>query len=368
MRTILVIGSLPNSLVNFRGNLIKLLAKKNEVICIASGATKNEMSSIKSLGCSYIDIPLERNKLNPFSDIKYLINLYKVIKKTHPSIIISYTIKPVIWSGIASRLLRVEQFYPMITGLGYSLQGGNAGKFFLKILVKFLYKASIKNACKVIFQNKDNLNEFISHGIIEAHKGFLVNGSGVDISKFRYSKSISENHFLMISRLIGDKGIREYIRAARSVKKIYPNAIFDLIGPEDTSPDRITLKQLKVLNKDNVISYKGSANDVRPFIESCSVFVLPSYHEGMPRTVLEAMAMGRPILTTNVPGCRETVINGINGWLVEKENAEDLATKIFWFIENLDKLESFGRESNIIARKQFDVNKVNSDIFKLLRF
>ena len=171
---------------------------------------------------------------------------------------------------------------------------------------------------------------------------------------------------MLIARLLGDKGIREYIKAANIVKQKYPDAIFQLVGPEDPSPDGISLQELAQLNNQKAVEYLGATNDVRPYIEGCSIFVLPSYHEGLPRTVLEAMATGRPVLTTDVPGCRETVVNGKNGWLVEKANVEQLAEKMIWFIENPNEWRRMAEDSRVMVEDKFDVHKVNKELISIM--
>jgi glycosyltransferase involved in cell wall biosynthesis len=229
-----------------------------------------------------------------------------------------------------------------------------------------LYKAALKRADKVIFQNPDNKQVFIDLGIVPKEKAIVVNGSGVDVSYFDIKPLPDSPRFLLIARLLGDKGIREYIQAAKLVKKTYRNAVFQLVGPEDPSPNGISIEELESLNDTNAVEYLGSTDDVRPFIENCSVFVLPSYHEGLPRTVLEAMATGRPTLTTDVPGCRETVINGENGWLVEKGNVEQLANKMIWFIENQKEWQRMANASRAMAESKFDVHAVNAELLKIM--
>ncbi|WP_236688340.1 glycosyltransferase family 4 protein [Photobacterium kishitanii] len=241
--------------------------------------------------------------------------------------------------------------------------------FFKNILVFIvvnLYRIALKNAKSVIFQNHDNMNLFIDKGIVDKSKCYVVNGSGVDLKHFKLTSLTKEPNFLLIARLLGDKGIREYVKAAKLIKGKYPNALFELVGPEDPSIDGITIDRVNKWTDSGYIQYKGSSNDVRPFIKKCNIFVLPSYHEGMPRTVLEAMAMGRPILTTDVPGCRETVMNGENGWLVEKANFEQLAERMIWFIENQDQWKVMGQKSYSIANEKFDVHKVNAEILKIM--
>ncbi len=362
-----VIGALPSSLVNFRGQLLLALSKRcSSVFALASGANEKESKAINNLSVKYSDYIVSRNGLNPATDIVTLIVLSLFFKKNKPDLVLAYTIKPIIWGGLAARFTNVKSFYAMVTGLGYAFQKGGVAKNLLNVLVKFLYRSALKKSKGVIFQNRDNMQVFIDEGIVPKEKCFLVNGSGVDLSHYSLSPLPSTPHFLLIARLLGDKGIREYVQAAQLVKQKYPEAVFELVGPEDPSPDGIKLDEVYQWTESGVIKYSGATTDVRPFIENCAIYVLPSYHEGMPRTVLEAMAMGRPILTTDVPGCRETVIDGENGWLVEKANAEQLAEKMIWFIETQDKWQAMGKSSHDMAYEKFDVHKVNAEILKIM--
>ena len=333
---IVVVGTLPSSLYNFRGQLIKQLEGfRLEVNALASGASSNEIKTIEALGANYIDYPVNRSGLSVIQDFSTYEMLRKLFKQAKPDVILAYTIKPIIWGGLV--------------------------KF-----VVFLYKVALKNAEKVIFQNPDNQQVFVNLGIVPAYKTCVVNGSGVDVKHFEVKPLPSTPKFLLIARLLGDKGIREYVKAANIIKQHYPHAVFQLVGPEDPSPDGISLKELAKLNQNNSVDYLGSTNDVRPFIDDCSIFVLPSYHEGLPRTVLEAMATGRPILTTDVPGCRETVINGVNGWLVEKANVEQLAEKMIWFIENPKEWQRMADASRNMVENKFDVHKVNTELMNIM--
>ncbi|HHF3201537.1 glycosyltransferase family 4 protein [Vibrio alginolyticus] len=362
-----LLGALPQSIVNFRGELVRRIGNlEYQVFALASDADSKEIENIEKLGAKYINYPIFRNGLNPYHDILTLLSLIKILAKVQPKVVLSYTIKPIIWGGLAARFTNVKSFYAMITGLGYAFQKGGAAKNLLNTLVKFLYRSALKKSKGVIFQNRDNMQVFIDEGIIPKEKCFLVNGSGVDLSHYSLSPLPSTPHFLLIARLLGDKGIREYAQAAKLVKQKYPEAVFELVGPEDPSPDGIKLDEVHQWTESGAIKYSGATTDVRPFIENCAIYVLPSYHEGMPRTVLEAMAMGRPILTTDVPGCRETVIDGENGWLVEKANAEQLAEKMIWFIENQDKWQEMGKSSHDMAYEKFDVHKVNAEILKIM--
>ncbi|MGF1747120.1 glycosyltransferase family 4 protein [Vibrio cionasavignyae] len=364
---ITLLGASPQSLYNFRGELLKLLSDKmHQVTAMATGATQYEKEIIANYANLYIDYPVKRNGLNPIEDVFTLLSLFMLFRKSKPDILMAYTIKPIIWGGIASRLTKVNSFYALVTGLGFAFQKGSVYRRLLNIIIRFLYRFALKNSTCVIFQNRDNLQVFVDEGIVSQDKCFLVNGSGVDLSHYKVSPLSLKPHFLLIARLLGDKGIREYVKAAEIVKQKYPEAVFELVGPEDPSPDGIKFDEVKKWVSSGVIEYSGATKDVRPFIENCSIYVLPSYHEGMPRTVLEAMAMGRPILTTDVPGCRETVVNGDNGWLVEKANVEQLAERMTWFIENQEQWSVMGEKSHTMANEKFDVHKVNAEILKIM--
>jgi glycosyltransferase involved in cell wall biosynthesis len=365
---IFIIGALPSSLINFRGELIRdFVANGHQITAMASNATNSEIVNIEKLGVKYIDYPVQRNGLNPFTDISTLYNFIKIFKIEKPDIVLSYTIKPVIWGGIAASFFSNIKFYGLITGLGFAFQKGGVKRSFLNLIATSLYRLALFNSSKVIFQNPDNMQVFITEKIVTKDNAVRVNGSGVCLNHY-YESALppSPPMFLTIARLLGEKGLREFAAAAKIVKIKHPESEFKILGPEDPSPDGIPLSEVKSWNAEGYITYLGEATDVRPFINDCHVFVLASYHEGMPRTVLEAMAIGRPILTTNVPGCKETVKNGENGFLVEKANVDQLVEKMCWFIDNLDKLPTMAEKSHALAKEYYDVQKVNHELMKIM--
>ncbi len=369
MCRVMVIGALPNSLVNFRGELIKkFFDSGHEVIAMSSGATANEEAIIRALGAKYIDYAVQRNGLNPLSDLKTFLNFIMVFNKEKPDVILAYTIKPVIWGGIATRFFPETRFYGLITGLGFAFQKGGFKRGLLSAVVTSLFRFALSKSTNVIFQNYDNLQVFLDKKITTPEKAVRVNGSGVDLDYFvKIPSSTKKFTFLTIARLLGEKGLREYADAAKVVKERHPDVVFQLLGPEDPSPDVIPISEVNKWHNDGYVEYLGAAKDVRPYLRGCNVFVLASYHEGMPRTVLEAMAIGRPILTTNVPGCRETVIDGENGFLVGKQRVDQLVEKMIWFIEHQDQCLAMAEKSREMAEENFDVHVINEQLLRIMK-
>ncbi len=358
MAKIMIIGGLARSLLLFRGDLIKgWLAQGHEVTAAApEGGIKKEL---EKWGVKYIKIPLKRTGLNPAGDLFLLGFLIQLLRKKRPDYLFLYTVKPVIYGSLAATFLPTCRVYSMITGLGYVFTSPEGGTF--KKLVTAMYRAALKRNRKVFFQNPDDAREFVNIKVIEEKKVVLVNGSGVNVDHF-YRTRLPEGPvtFLLISRLLKEKGIIEYVEAARMVKEKYPAAGFRIIGwPLIGDPSTIKPKQLERWKEEGIVEILGETDDVRPIIAEASVYVLPSYREGTPRTVLEAMAMGRPVITTDVPGCRETVTGGLNGFLVPVKDAKALAAAMEKFLENPEQIGQMGRESRKLAEEKYDVHKIN---------
>lgn len=368
MNKILIIGGNCESLINFRGELIKsFISQKLKVYACAGGESDHLKNWFNKEGVKFIPLPLNRTGVNPFNDLTFFYKLLFTIKKINPDIVLAYTVKPIVYGILASRICKVKNCYALITGLGYAFMPAKSIKRrFVNIIVKFLYKLSLKNINSVFFQNEDDLNFFFKKEIIpKSVKVKKVNGSGVDLDYYAYKKPSSNEggvNFLLIARLLKDKGIYEYVRAASIIHKIFPkkNISFSILGPFDSNPESISFEEVKQWKSKGLIKYLGESDDVRPYIEKCSVYVLPSYREGMPRSVLEAMSMGRAIITTDVPGCRETVIPGKNGYLVKVRSSKELASAMIKFIDNNKLVNEMGLYSRKLACENFNVHEVNS--------
>ena len=249
--------------------------------------------------------------------------------------------------------------------MGYGFLGRGFKGNLVQVVVKALYRLGLKYNNKVFFQNPDDLELFVRLKIVKKRdRAVLINGSGVDTNYFSIKPLTYPVSFLMISRLIGDKGVREYVEAAGIVKKKYPDVIFRLAGWIDVNPSAVSKDELDLWIESGVIDFLGRLDDVRPAIEKATVYVLPSYREGTPRTVLEAMSMGRPIITTDAPGCRETVIDGVNGLLVNIKDVDGLVSAMEKLICDPSMVDIMGMSSHKIALDKYDVDKVNQVILK----
>jgi len=369
MNKLLIIGALPESITNFRGELIRSIVEKGHLVtAMAADASQPTIDKINSTGATFMPYPIERNGLNPAKDLKTFFSLKKAIKKIKPNTILAYTIKPVIWGGIAARADKKIKFYALITGLGFAFQGKSITRKLITTIVSTLYKLALKNAEAVIFQNKDDLDVFVSRNIVPTTKAHIANGSGVDTNSFLPAISQEANPtFLTIARMLAEKGLRVYAEAARKVKQKYPYANFRLLGAPDPSPDGISIEEVMSWNNENIVEYLGETNDVRPYIAACHIFVLASYYgEGLPRTIIEAMAMGKPILTTDNVGCRETVISGENGFLVPIKDSDALAEKMIWFIEHQQEWQRMSDISRKLAIEKYDVKTINSQMLEIM--
>ena len=368
---IIIVGAYPESILNFRGDLINdLLRINSNVVTVSNEPSKEQLKILNNKGITQFNVPFQRSSINPFNEILCLVKLINILRKEKPDCVIAYTIKPVIWTGIATFFQSNIKFFPLITGLGFAFGEGGLFRNFIKIIAIFLYKISLKKATKVIFQNMHNKKQFTNLNIVKENNSKVINGSGVNLDYYYFNKYKVNSpyiNFLMIARLLLDKGIIEFLNAAKIVKNNHPNANFVLVGGTENSKNSVSIELINKFQEKGIIKYDGHVSDVREHIKKCSVFVLPSYHEGMSRSIQEALSIGRPILTTNVPGCRETVIEGENGWLVKKGEITELAEKMIWFIENEDNILKMGEKSREICEQKFNVKKINNDIIKLIK-
>jgi glycosyltransferase involved in cell wall biosynthesis len=331
------------------------------VACPGLTAGSEVQVGLTNLGAIPHDIPLQRTGMNPLSDLRLMFSLFCLMRKLKLSTVLCYAIKPVIYGSIAAWFARVPNRYALIPGLGYAFNERNTGTATQHLIHK-LYRTGLRCTSGVIFQNPDDRKLLRSLGILSAkQRSFLVNGSGVDLSHYALTPqpaTQSPLRFLLIARLLKSKGIREYAHAANLVRYRIPMAQFDLVGWFDKGPDALSEEELARWVKAGTVNFLGRLSDVRPAISACTVYVLPSYREGTPRSVLEAMSMGRAIISTDTPGCRQTVQEGVNGYLVPVGDGEALADAMLRFAANPELARQMGAASRRMAEEIFDVNKV----------
>lgn len=372
---IILIGTAASSVLRFRANLIKaLLAQKHSVCAFVSEYNQAELDKIKDLGATPVTYELRRGGLNPLADIKVTFELSKKIRDIAPDLVFSYFSKPVIFGTLAAKLVKVPIVVGMLEGLGYTFtdqpEGLSKKTQLIKSLQVLLYKVALPQLDKLIFLNPDDSKDLLDKYSIKVKQVEVLGGIGLDLEDYDYQPKVSLKlplNFIFVGRLLKEKGIHDFIAAAQIVKKKYPDIQFTVLGAIDASnPGALKQVELDELISLQIVNYHGQVDNVQDFLIDSDVFILPSYREGVPLSTQEAMAIGRAVITTDVPGCRETVVDGVNGFLVEKWNPQALAEKMIYFIENPEQIAVMGYESYKTAQEKFDSEKVNKRLLEIL--
>lgn len=363
-KVIIVLNTVWN-VVNFRENLLKKLLKNNYEIIIVATEDKY-VSTIKSLGCRFYNVNFNSRGINIFSELKTFVSLFIVFLRVRPDLFLGFTIKPNIYGSIICRFLNIPMINN-ITGLGMYLEKN----FIVRRLIKFMYKISLSKSHKIFFQNIEDRKFFLENKICDISISDVLPGSGIDLKKFypindNYINKIS---FLLPARMLWAKGVKEYVEASVLIKKKYKNVSFKLLGfVEVENKDAVSINQLNRWNDLGVIEYLGSTRNIKKYLLRSSCIVLPSYYkEGVPRCILEASSLGKPIITTNTPGCRDAVEDNVTGFLCEPKNSYDLFLKIEKFIK-LSKVKKikFGINARKKMENQFDENIVINKYFDII--
>ncbi|MFB9052821.1 glycosyltransferase family 4 protein [Formosa undariae] len=369
---ILIVASFSPSLIHFRGDFIKsLIASNFQVFTAAPDYPIQTRDQLNNMGAIPLSFKLERTGVNPLNDFNSILELKSLMKQNAIDIIFPYTVKPVIYSSIAANQLNIPVI-SLITGLGFTFTGLSTKAIILQRINEFLYKNSIRKNKLIIFQNKDDYKLFLERKILKPeNKVDFVNGSGVNLDKYKFrenTKSTAAIKFLFVARLIKEKGVHLFIEAAKVLKAKFPNSQFHIIGEPDQSPSAINISELNSLHNDGTIIYHGKQNNVEEHLYNSDVFVLPTYYrEGIPRSILEALSVGLPIITTDSPGCRETVELNYNGILVKTQDQDSLTHAMLYFLEHPEKVASYGIHSRAYAKSKFDVNLVNNKLITLIK-
>lgn len=367
---IIVVSPKNRTAYNFRGDLIKeMIALGHDVV--VTGPNQDNVEKIFELGAKFKEIPVNKNGLNPLADLKYQKMLYNLFIEENADVVFGYTIKPVIYGTLAAKkaakkLKKEIRAVSMVTGVGYVFTSNSTKARIIRSIVSVLYKSAFKKADIVLFQNEDDKALFEKLKFVSAEKTALVNGSGVNTEKFNICPLPEKTTFFMLSRVMYSKGIREYLKACEIVKEKYPDVRCMLLGACEGIQDSLSKEQLAPYIEKGIIEHFGETDNVDEYYKQCSVYVLPSYREGTPRTVLEAMSMGRAIITTDAPGCRGTVKDGETGYLVPVKNGESVAEKMIEFIKNPDLIKEMGEKSAQYCREKYDVKIVNKSMLKYM--
>lgn len=372
-RKIAIIGTTASNLYLFRKDFIQRCQIQGfQVYAFVSEYNDAWINKIQSLGVKLVTYRLNRGGLNPIRDVVSTIDLLKKINKIKPDIVFTYSAKPIIYGTLAAKLAKVPRTIGMLEGLGYTFteqpNGYTSKTNIIRSIQVLLYKIVLPLLDHFIVLNTDDKKDLLDHYSIQTKKTSVLGGIGLDLNNFRYREAPTNPiRFLFIGRLLREKGIFEFIDALTIVKQRYPDVIFTVLGEIDHENfGALTQDQLDHLVQLGLFEYLGYVTNVVEWIQKSSVFILPSYREGVPRSTQEAMAIGRAIITTDVPGCRETVINNHNGFLIPKWNANALAEKMIYFIENPHKINEMGLESHKMALELFDTDQVNDKLFNIV--
>lgn len=351
-KSIVICSNYAWTIYNFRLPLIRSLKADGYRIIILTQFDGYEKYLYKEAD-KVLDLFISRKGINPFVDIFSIFNILYSLFLVKPDFLLNFSIKPAIYGSIAAKVMRVPSV-SMITGLGTGFLLNN----WITAIIKVLYRISIRYSYAVIFQNHDDLKIFKDNNLVDCNNCYVSPGSGIDLNSFKY-ETFPHNKpekFILISRMLKDKGVIEYIEAAEIVNKIYPNTIFQLLGPLGVeNRSAISNKEMSYLTRSNYIEYLGETDDVKNYIKKADCIILPSYREGTSRVLLEAASMGRPLIASNVTGCKEIIDNGFNGYLCESKNSIDLAEKIIKFLElSHDQKEQMGLNGRKKVEEEYD--------------
>ncbi|WP_312400483.1 glycosyltransferase family 4 protein [Enterobacter chengduensis] len=369
---ILLIGNQSNTIILFRKKLIESLVSMGVTVhTLTMDRDEEKFRQISMFGAIPDQYKFSRSGMNPFLDMLNTVALSKKIRNIGPDVVFCFFPKPVIFGTLAARLAGVKNIYNLLEGLGFCYtkhQGQDSyKKKILRLVQTFLYKVTLPRAKKVLFLNSDDYNELIMENKIFISDSEVIGGIGVNLNEFSYKKPNRSNiHFGMVSRLLVEKGVREFVQAARIIKIKYPYVKFSIAGAIDDNPGGITQEQISAWKNEGHIEFLGQISDVKSYLEGLSIFVLPSYREGIPRSTQEAMAIGRAVITTDVPGCRETVRDGLNGLIVPPWTVNELADAMAFFVNNPENIVSMGLESRRLAEELFDENYATDKLINIL--
>lgn len=348
---------------------MELISHGAEVVLLAPRDQSSDWFA--TIGARYIEVPMNRKGVNPLGDLGLLRRFREIYRRERPDSVFHMTIKPVIYGSVAARLAGVHHVLNMVPGLGYVFVGDQLIHRALRPMVVRMYRIALRNSDRVFFQNPEDKEYFLGKSLVRESQAVVTYGSGVDLDYFAFTEPKGSGEhctFLLMARMLWDKGVGDFVNAAKVLKPGFPNTRFLLLGMVDTeNRSHVPRATLEEWTRNGNVEYLGEVDDVRPVVALADVVVLPSYYrEGVPKSLLESLAMGKPIITTNMPGCRETVVNGVNGMLIPPRDGAALLEAIRCMITQPALRTQMGRESRKLAVERFDVRRVNAMILESL--
>ena len=328
---------------------------------VATMPGSDEVKAIEHLGFVHHKLNLSPSGINPLRELRSAFGLYRLFRKVQPDIVHLVTIKPVVYGGIAARLARIPSIVAAVSGLGYIFLAKGLKAIFLRAVASILYRLALRRpGTKVIFQNPDDRNMLVRLGAIDRNQAILIRGSGVDLStNVHLAEKYGTPVVVMASRLLYDKGIREYVEAARIARQAGLHAKFLLVGAPDVgNPASVSPAELESWKTDGVVECLGHRKDIALIFSTANLVVLPSYREGLPKVLLEAAACGRAVITTDVPGCRDAICDGVTGLLVPAKNAQKLAEAIIRLISDSEERHRMGAAGRKLAEQEFAIERI----------
>lgn len=365
---VVVICSYTRSLKVFRFDLLqRMVSLGHEVVAFGPEEDGQTISELRRIGVRFERTPMARASIAPLHDVWTLFLFWRKLRRIKPDVLLPYTMKPIIYGLIAGRGAGVPRRFALVTGLGWTF--GDHGASTMRRLVRGislqLYRSALTGVKTVFVYNEADEDDMVRERLLPPGAALVrVPGSGVNLADFpQVPVPPGPPVFLMIGRLLREKGVLDYVEAARILKRRFPSLVFRLVGPLDPNPTGLTSDMIQDWVREGVIEYLGETRDVRPFLAQCGVFVLPSYYrEGIPRTILEALATGRAVVTSDRPGCAETVQPGVSGWVVPPRDPEALAEALARFQADPGLAAKMGAASRALAERQFSVDLVNRQL------
>ena len=358
---VLLVCSKSSVVVGFRKKLIEKLQGLGHQICVLAFDKEFE-STIADMGIEFHYFEDSNRSINPFKVLTLKSRYAKAIKKINPELILTFMLKPNVYGVQGAKKAGFDNVYSMVDGAGDVFINNGLKWKLIRKYVCYGYRKAFKHSKNVFFLNNDDKKDFVARGLVKEEKCRVVNGVGIDLEHFEYQPVENKMTFLMIARLLKTKGVYEFCEAAKAVKEKYPDAVFNLVGREGT----IKAEDIKEYTENGIVNYLGHTDDVRPYIKQSSVHVLPSYREGQGQVNVEAGAIGRPIITCDTNGTRDTVVDGYNGFLVPVKDSKAIAEKMIYFLENPDKIDEMGQNARKYVEENFDHRVINEKICKII--